>query len=84
MMAHAYDYRINLKKTGLQIRKLRLERGLSMEYMRDFFNCSLQTLYRWESGTSLPCIENQFAMARLFGVSMDDLIVGETCLREAA
>ncbi len=83
-MMHAYDYRINPEKTGLRIRKLRLERGYSIADMKEFFNCSVQTIYRWENGTSLPSAENQYSLSRLFRVSLDELIVGEAVMPDAA
>lgn len=84
MNMYAYDYRINQAATGMAIKQARLSSGFTVKTTANFFGCSFQTVYRWENGTSIPSMENLFAMTRLFKVSMDELIVGEQVRRDAA
>jgi len=39
-----------------------------------------QAIYKWESGRSLPNVDNLCALAELLGVNMDDIIIRGTRL----
>lgn len=84
MKKHAYDYWIDPKAIGSNIRVLRLSRGFDVRDMVEYFGCAFQTVYRWESGVSVPSLDNLFAMAKLFEVSLDRLIIGGMIDRTAA
>jgi len=37
---------------------------------------SQQAVYKWQRGESLPSVDNFYALSRLFGTTMDDILVG--------
>ena len=59
---------------GAKIRQLRTERGMSQERMAEQLCVSRQAVTKWETGAGAPDIENLAAVARLFGVSTDELL----------
>lgn len=68
---------IDLVETGKNIRRYRLMRGLSVQDVSDFFGgIARNSIYKWERGETLPCMDNLYALAWLLRVSLDELIVG--------
>lgn len=66
----------DLKKMGEQIRKLRRERGISVEQIREYMQfCSSQAIYKWEKGMCFPQADNLMALAKLFDVNPNDIMV---------
>ncbi len=66
---------INARETGKRIKELRKERGLKVEDISVFMGFTEpQAVYKWQRGESLPTIDNLYALARLFGTSMEDII----------
>ncbi|MBQ3182690.1 MAG: helix-turn-helix transcriptional regulator [Clostridia bacterium] len=63
-------------KFGENLRKYRLDAGLTQEQLADIFGVSLQSVSRWESSqkASYPDIELLCSIARHFGVSVDTLL----------
>ncbi len=60
--------------TGQRISAKRRERELSQESLGETLGVSRQSIYKWESDSSLPEIEKLVAMSRLFGVSVGWLL----------
>ena len=48
--------------------------GLTQEDLAGRLGVARRTVAKWESGESLPDLENAYALAKLLGVSVDDLI----------
>ena len=70
---------IDMAATGRNIAKLRQNAGLTVKDLQDFFGFATpQAIYKWQHGTTLPTIDNMVALAVIFGVSMDDIIVVDT------
>ena len=66
----------NMLKTGEQIRKLRKERNISVEQIRRYLQFeSTQAIYKWEKGKCFPQADNLMALARLFDVNPEDIMV---------
>ena len=63
---------------GEKLQLLRRSRGLSQEQLAAELDVSRQAVSKWESGASDPSTSNLLALARLYGVSAEEL------LREAA
>lgn len=63
-------------KFGENLRKYRLNAGLTQEQLAEIFGVSLQSVSRWESShkASYPDVELLCSIARHFGVSVDELI----------
>lgn len=69
---------INMKRTGQNIARLRKARGLSVkEVAEKLMLSSHQTVYQWESGQTLPSVDNLVLLAHLFEVSVDELLIKE-------
>jgi transcriptional regulator with XRE-family HTH domain len=57
-----------------KLEKLRKTRGLSQESIAEKCHVSRQAVSKWESGNSLPDIDNLILIGELFGVSLDYLV----------
>ncbi len=53
---------------------LRKTAKLTQEDVAERLNVSRQTVAKWESGESLPDIENCILLAKLYNVTIDDLV----------
>ena len=66
---------IDLAGTGKRIRAFRKERHLSVRSVCEFLGgISEQAVYKWEAGSSLPTVDNLYALSILFQVNMNDMI----------
>ena len=60
-----YDFRT----IGRNLKRLRTENKLSAEYVKDYLRlCSVQAVYKWERGESLPQADTFIALLELYGV----------------
>ena len=67
---------IDLVATGDNIRRLRLERGLTVRDLQSFFGFEEpRAIYKWQRGESLPTVDNLYALGSLFGVPMDQILI---------
>lgn len=67
---------IDMQATGARIRELRIKNCLTIDQVRDFMGLeSEQAICKWQSGKALPKVDNLYAMARLFGVRIEDILV---------
>lgn len=65
-----------IHKVGERIGSLRKERNMSQEELATLLNVSRQTVSKWETGDTLPDVYNAVALANLFHVSLDSLVLG--------
>ena len=74
---------IDMTATGVNIEKLRKAAGLTVKDVQDIFGFATpQAIYQWQRGTAMPTIDNLVALAAIFGVTIDDLIVCESPFQE--
>ncbi len=67
---------VNMEKTGMRIAALRKEKGFTVKDVRDVFGFStVNAIYKWEAGKSLPTVDNLIGLAALFDTKIDDLLV---------
>lgn len=67
---------IDLVATGDNIRRLRLERGLTVRDLQSYFGFEEpRAIYKWQKGESLPTVDNLYALGNLFEVPMDQILV---------
>ncbi len=59
------------------LKALRTEKGLSQEEVAGALFLSRQSVSKWENGQAEPGVENLKALARLYGVSLDRLLLAE-------
>ncbi len=72
-----YDYPvIDVVATGRKIRELRKNSNLKVSDIMDFMGLeSVQAVYKWQRGETLPSVDNLFALSRLFGITVDDILM---------
>lgn len=58
---------------GKEIRRLRMDRGLTQEALAAALNVTAQSVSKWECGTSVPDVQLLPEIAIYFGVSIDRL-----------
>ena len=63
---------------GPRIAALRRQAGLSQEALAEKVGVSRQAIGKWESGASLPGVENLQVLAKALNVSCDELITGRS------
>ena len=67
---------IDIVATGRNIRRLRLEKGYSVNALQEYLGLSCpQGIYHWQRGATLPSTDNLYALSRLWGVSMNEILV---------
>ena len=57
--------------------ELRKQKGLSQEELAGQLNVTRQTVSKWEVGDSAPDMEKLIALAALFEISLDELMLGK-------
>ena len=67
---------IDLVATGARIRELKILNHLRVQDISDYMGFeSVQSVYKWMRGESLPTVDNLYALSRLFGTSMDNILI---------
>lgn len=67
---------IDLIATGNNIRRLRMERGLTVRDLQSYFGFEEpRAIYKWQKGESLPTVDNLYALGVLFEVPIDQILV---------
>ena len=67
---------IDMAATGRNIVRMRQNAGLTVRDLQAIFGFATpQAIYKWQRGTAMPTIDNLVALAVIFGVSMDEIIV---------
>lgn len=67
---------INMDKTGENIKKFRLDSGLSVKEIQNIFGFGTpNAIYKWQKGNSLPTVDNLVVLAKIFKCSIDDILV---------
>ena len=62
--------------TGANIRRLRVQRGLSVRDLQSFFGFEEpQAIYKWQRGDSLPTVDNLYALGSLLEVPLEEIII---------
>ena len=66
---------IDMIATGQNIASLRCSAGLSVKDLQEIFGfANPQAIYKWQSGVSLPTLDNLVILARVLNVHVDDII----------
>ena len=65
------------KKTGLLLRELRKEKGLTQEASAEALGVSNRSISRWENCTNLPDFDRIFEMARFYDISVAEVLEGK-------
>lgn len=69
---------INLKKTGNNIKLMREEKGISVNSLATIMEFeAVQAVYNWQSGKTLPSLENLKLLSELFDKPIEDILIFE-------
>ena len=69
---------INLEKTGMNIKQMRVEKGMSVQKLADVMEFeAVQAVYNWQSGKTLPSLENLKLLSELFEKPMEEILIFE-------
>ena len=75
-MEMKYFPTINPEATGKRIAQLRKEKGLTVRDVQNYFGFDApQAIYKWQSGATLPSVDNLLALSVLLEVSIDSILV---------
>lgn len=64
----------NAKTLGEVLKQHRLDCKMTQEFVAETLGVSRQAVSKWESGASDPSTTNLMALAKLFGVSAEELL----------
>ena len=73
----SYDFPvIDMAATGSNIKRLRLEKGMSVRQLQSYFGFDEpRAIYKWQRGESLPSVDNLYALGALLEVPMEQILV---------
>ena len=72
---------IDLCATGNRIKELRKQNNISVKEISEYMGFeNPQAVYKWQRGEFLPSVDNLYALSRLFGTTMEEIL----CQREVA
>ena len=68
---------INKRETGINLRKIMDRRGITVKEVQQYLELgSVQSVYHWLNGLSMPTIDNLYALSDLFRVPIDAIVCG--------
>jgi len=68
---------LDVKRTGRRLRYLCQLRGKTIGQLEQYMGLSSpRSIYRWFRGTTLPTVDNLYALSDFLGVGVDELLVG--------
>ncbi len=68
---------IDVKQTARRIKFFMQYRHLNPLDIQKYLGLTcVQTVYRWLSGVNIPTVDNLYALSCLFGIKVDDMLVG--------
>lgn len=69
---------VNKKAVGARIRKIRLEKGMTLEEFGKLMGADKGIVSRWENGTSIPKAERLKTVAKLGDMTVEELLNGSS------
>ncbi len=69
-------------KTGVFLKELRKERGLTQEQLGEKVGVTNKTVSRWETGNYMPPVECLSILSDLYGVSINEIVSGKRLAAE--
>ncbi len=75
---HTMEYAVlDSKKTGERIKELRKKCHLTVEQLSHHMGFeSVQAIYKWQRGESLPTIDNLYVLGKVLHTPVDDILRG--------
>jgi transcriptional regulator with XRE-family HTH domain len=69
---------IRMKHINENIKKLRLEKGLTQQEVADQLFVTRQCISRWEQGKGVPDVESLERLSKVFGVTLSEILDDES------
>ena len=67
---------IDTVATGRRIKELRTQNHIKVDEIAEFIGLeSTQAVFKWQRGDCLPTVDNLFALSRLFGTTVDNILI---------
>ena len=67
---------IDMEATGRNIRRIRVQKGVSVRELARFLGLSdVQAVYKWQSGLTLPSLDNLIALSRYLDTPVEQILV---------
>lgn len=68
---------IDKRKTGINLQKIMARKNLTVRDVKEYLGLgSVQSVYHWLNGISMPTVDNLYALSELFQMPIDKLICG--------
>ena len=68
---------IDKQRTGERIRQLMKQQNITVKQIQEYLSLScVQGIYHWLDGTSMPTVDNLYALSELFEVPLDYIVCG--------
>lgn len=68
---------IDKRETGICLRRIMDEQGFTVKDVQEYLGLgSVQSVYHWLNGLSMPTVDNLYALSHLFQMPVDDMICG--------
>ena len=73
---------IDKRETGINLRRIMDKRGITVKEGQEWLGLgSVQSVYHWLDGSSMPTIDNLYALSELLQVPIDDMLCGNRELK---
>ena len=70
--------KISKKRTGLQIRQMMTDRGITVAQLQDWLEIdSPQAVYKWLHGVNLPSVTHLHGLSQILDVKIDEILAVE-------
>ncbi len=68
---------IDKRETGINLRRIMDNRGITVKDVQRYLGLgSVQSVYHWLNGLSMPTIDNLYVLSELFQVPIDTIVRG--------
>lgn len=68
---------INVKETAINLRRIMDKRNLTVKDVQRYLGLgSVQSVYHWLNGLTMPTIDNLYALSDLLRVPIDEIVCG--------
>lgn len=66
---------IDVKATGIRLHNLRMQKNLSVKQLQNIMGFEYpEAIYKWESGRTVPTVDNLIFLSKIYDVKIDDII----------
>ena len=68
---------IDKRETGINLRRIMDNQGITVKDVQKYLGLgSVQSIYHWLNGQSMPTIDNLYALSELFQIPIDLMVCG--------